>query len=97
MKKFIALLSNKNKSNFSVELLNAHVEYLKKLHQEGRLFLCGPFEDNDGALQILLASNLQEAEKLLWSDPFIQSKYYASFVLHELIEANETNDWLLTK
>jgi hypothetical protein len=29
------------------------------------------------------------------ADPFIRQGYYAAYELHELIEANEANHWLL--
>ena len=93
--KFVALLSDKEKGTLKESLLIQHVEHLKQLKKQGKLFICGPFKDNDGALQILLTKDKEEAESIVLSDPFIKNKYYRNFVIYELIEANEENDYLM--
>lgn len=95
MKKYIVLLSNKKRGTLQEELLLKHVDHLKALKEEGILFLCGPFQDNDGALQILLASTKEEVEKRVLEDPFIQYAYYQTYTISELIEANEENNYLM--
>mgnify|MGYP001291920772 FL=1 len=55
MKKFIVILSGKKAKSLKSDLLNAHVEHLRTLHKNGFLFLCGPFADNDGAIQTINA------------------------------------------
>jgi len=59
------------------------------------LFLCGPFKDDNGGLQILNANSYEEAEKYVLQDPFIAQKYYTRYTIHELIEANEGNNYLM--
>lgn len=90
--KFVALLSNKAKGTLQNSLL---IQHLKQLKKEGKLFICGPFEDNDGALQILFAKDKEEAESIVLSDPFIVNQYYRNFVIYQLIEANDENNYLM--
>lgn len=57
--------------------------------------LCGPFKDNDSAIQIIVADSQEEAEFIVNADPFIAHNYYQQYELKELIEANEGNNWLM--
>lgn len=95
MKTYLALLKHKARGQLTEELLLAHVAHLKQLKETHQLILCGPFADNDGAMQLLLAENITTADALLQQDPFIREKYYATYELLEWIEANETNNYLL--
>lgn len=95
-KKFVAVFKEKQKETLTKDLLNSHIDYLKKMENEGKLFICGPFKNNDGALQILISKNIKSARKLVESDPFIRNGYYNSYDIYELIEANENNNWLMT-
>lgn len=94
MNKFIAILSAKNTQKFTERLLQEHIDHLQKLHDQKLLVICGPFADDDSALQIVLAEDLAGAEQLLQQDPFIQQRYYQKIELRELIEANPGNNWL---
>lgn len=94
MLKFVALLSQKNTKLFTEELLQRHINHLQSLYDAGLLVLCGPFTDNDSAIQIIIAKNISEAERIVYQDPFIQSNYYNSVEVKELIEANPGNNWL---
>jgi uncharacterized protein YciI len=96
MTTFVALLKNKKAENLSPNLLDAHIAYLREQTGLGRVKLCGPFADNDGALQLIEAKDYPSAQSIIESDPFIKRGYYTSYELHELIEANESNNWLLT-
>ncbi|WP_417068488.1 YciI family protein [Niveibacterium terrae] len=95
MAKYVALLSGKKSHTLTEELLSAHVEHLRVQQSAGYLILCGPFRDNDGALQILETESREHAEAILKSDPFIAQRYYERYALSELIEANEANGWLM--
>jgi uncharacterized protein YciI len=55
--KYVAILRNKRSGTLTAALLEAHGAHLRKLTLEGRLLLCGPFRDNDGALQIIRAAS----------------------------------------
>ena len=72
-----------------------HAAHLCSLKQQGKLHLCGPFADDDGAFLLIEASSLQEAEAFAKKDPFIVDGYYADAEVHELIESNESNNWLM--
>ncbi|HWO75195.1 MAG TPA: YciI family protein [Bacillus sp. (in: firmicutes)] len=95
MKKFVVLLKNKKPHQLTAQLLNKHVDHLRTLDKMGKLFLCGPFEDNSAAIQIIVAENYEEAKQWVEKDPFVEEKYYQTYELNELIEANEQNNWLL--
>jgi hypothetical protein len=45
-------------------------------------------------MQILICDTVEEAINLVDSDPFIKEGYYATYKVHELIEANQENNWL---
>ncbi len=95
MNTYVALLMEKKQGTLDAELLKKHVAHLKDLESRGKLKLCGPFEDNEGALQVLLARNRREAERLVRADPFISEGYYGAYELRKLLEANEGNNWLM--
>lgn len=96
MPSFLALLSCKRRGELTDNLLQAHVAHLQSLTASGNLVLCGPFANNDGAMQVLRADSPEHARQLLEADPFIEESYYQDFELIELIEANQHNNWLLT-
>ncbi|MFD2444085.1 YciI family protein [Bacillus sp. CGMCC 1.16607] len=95
MQKYIAILKDKKKGELTRELLNKHVKHLQNLAKESNLFICGPFKDNDKAIQILICNTIDEAITLVESDPFIKEGYYGTYEVNELIEANENNNWLM--
>lgn len=94
MNKYITILKEKRKGTLKHDLLNEHVSHLRKLNKLRKLFLCGPFKNDDGALQIILAETKEKAIQIVEQDPFIREGYYQSFEIYELIEANEDNNWL---
>lgn len=58
----------------------AHLDWLKRLETEGKLFLAGPFTGVDGVstgggLFILRAASLAEAEALAAADPYNAGGY----------------------
>jgi len=93
--KFVIILKDKQKGSLTNELLEQHITHLRKLLKQGKLVICGPFKNDDAAIQILVAENEVEAHTLIKSDPFIKYKYYKSYDIFELIEANENNNWLM--
>ncbi|MDF0533273.1 YciI family protein [Shewanella sp. A32] len=92
---FLALFSDKKAESLTTELLQAHVNHLQSLSNRGVLRCCGPFANNQGAMQLLECSDRQTAEQLIKADPFIAAGYYKQFQLQEVIEANAANEWLL--
>lgn len=94
MKTFLVLLSEKQPHLLKDSLLKAHIEFLKKLRVDGYLPICGPFTDNKGAVLIIKADSLKQAEQMIKDDPFIIQKYYKKFIIHEFIPASDDNNWL---
>lgn len=94
-RKFVFILKSKNMERFNPELLKAHVEHLRRLVSSESLLTCGPFRDENQALQIIKADCKESAIKLFKTDPFISQKYYQDFEVHELLEADESNNWLM--
>jgi len=95
MKKFVVMLKDKKAGELTQELLFRHIEHLRKMNDAGKLFLCGPFNDNDKAMQIILCESLGEVINLVESDPFVIEGYYAAYEVNEWLEANEENNWLI--
>jgi uncharacterized protein YciI len=95
MIKFVALFVKNADILCSRELYIRHVEHLRKLKKKGRLLLCGPFKDNNEVIQILKADSYKEAEQYIHLDPFVSEGIFLRYVLHELNEATEENNYLL--
>ena len=95
MKKYVAILKDKNSDTIDPELIIRHVEHLKKTALNGQLFLCGPLLGHGGAMQIFVAESKDEAEKMLLSDPFLSEGFYTKYELYELLDANLENCFLL--
>lgn len=55
----------------SQKLMGAHIEYLGKLYDEGRLLMAGPFGVGEEGMLILKAASKEEALALLHGDPSI--------------------------
>jgi uncharacterized protein YciI len=91
--KFIALFEKSGKP-ISDDLMVRHIDHLRNLKKRDKLFLCGPFKDSNRVVQILLSGNYGEAEQLVLQDPFTSEGIFSTYTLHELIEANEENNYL---
>lgn len=89
---YVYLMQNRKPLN--EELVKSHVEHLKRLKDQGKLVLCGPFTDYPGGMVILLARDLDEATNIAKADPFIASGC-KSFEIRTLEPANEENNYLL--
>lgn len=68
------------------ELMQAHRAHLKRLADEGRLVLCGPFADKTGGMTIIRAGSLAEAEAVAARDPLVASG----------MEDWEVREWVVT-
>lgn len=93
--RFLAILSDKQSDRPSDALLLAHARHLRTQAALGHLILCGPFTDDDGAMQVLEVADAAAAQRLVEADPFVREGYYRRYVLHAFIDANEANDWLI--
>jgi uncharacterized protein YciI len=59
-----------NKSIYEQDLFE-HGYYMKRLLEEGKLLLAGPFTDNSGGQVILKAEDENEVKEILSHDPAI--------------------------
>ena len=94
MAKHVVILRDKRKGTLTKDLLSQHVEHLKVLSADGRLILCGPFAEDDGAFLLLEGDSREEVERLVRRDPFVAQGYYAGFEVHTLLESGPHNNWL---
>lgn len=95
MKKFIILLKDKQIETLNDDLWHAHVNHLKELKAKNILVICGPFTDSGRAMKIIKANHLEEAKRIANCDPFTKNGYFQNYEIHEFIEANEENNYLL--
>jgi uncharacterized protein YciI len=49
----------------------AHLDYLKKLGEEGKVFAKGRFSDGAGGLVIYKANTIEEVQLMVEGDPFV--------------------------
>ena len=89
------ILINRQK-DYTTDVINMHVEHLKRLDNNGQLVLCGPFKDYDGGVVIIKAESLEVAKMIAESDPFIIEKFSA-YELRTLELADKNNHYLLNK
>lgn len=58
-----------------------HRQYLRSLLESGKLFACGPFTDDSGALIVYEAESAEEAETILKGDPFHAAKIFLKWTI----------------
>ena len=95
MKTFVVFLKNKTCETLTNSLLTKHVHFLQNLQDTNRLISAGPFSDNKNAILLLRASDIQETNQIIQSDPFIKEHYYKAYEVHEFYEASAENHWLM--
>ena len=59
---YVYLMNNHKELTF--DIIQKHVDYLKKLDDEGKLVLCGPFADFPGEMVVFNANSREEAVRL---------------------------------
>ena len=89
------ILINRQK-DYSFELINMHVEHLKRLDESNQLVLCGPFTDFDGGIVIIRAESIEEAKIIAKSDPFI-AEGFSTYELRTLELADKDNHYQSNK
>jgi len=85
-------LINRNK-NYTFDVIKKHVEHLKKLENNNQLVLCGPFQDYDGGIVILISESIEDAKIIAESDPFITDGF-STYELRTLELSNKENNHL---
>ena len=101
MAKYVVIYEDERTDVLAHDLLKEHVEYLRDLSSQGIIFMCGPLKNNEGlygkGMLIFIANSQMEVERHVLNDPFIIQKRYASYLIYEWIEANESNNYLISK
>jgi uncharacterized protein len=69
--RFVILLEKVPGKDATRDTILRHVEHLRKLDQEGRLVLCGPFTDHPAGMVVVNARDRAEAEAIASADPFV--------------------------
>lgn len=95
MKNYIVLLKDRQPIALENDLLQMHTDYIKKLYTDGHLRICGPFIDNEGAFMVLKADTREKIEDFINDAPLIKYNYYASYEIHEFLEAQPSSQWLV--
>ncbi|MGQ3030895.1 MAG: YciI family protein [Ferrovibrionaceae bacterium] len=75
MPHFLVYLTSARPERMTPELIAAHVAWLNRLEEEGRLVICGPADDGT-AIIVLRAADLEEATRLAGEDPFEPARCY---------------------
>ena len=86
----------KTYNKINKEMVIKHVEYIKKLDNNGQLILCGPLKGYPGVagMIILKAASIEEAKAICKSEPFV-AEGYATYKLITLQVGNKENNYLL--
>ena len=76
--------------------VSRHVEHIRKLDDEGKIVLCGPFKGYPGVagMVVLRAESLEEADEICKTEPLV-TEGFATYKLSTLQVANRENNYLL--
>ncbi|WP_430882549.1 YciI family protein [Fusibacter sp. JL216-2] len=93
MKTYAIFLENTSKP-LTEQAINKHVQHLKDLDSKGILVLCGPFEDYPGGMVLVTCKDIESAQTIAKSDPFVSGDY-RTYTIRTLEVANKDNNYLL--
>lgn len=97
MEIYVSVLEKKeNYRKVTGAVVREHVEYLRQLDEEGKMYLCGASKGYPGVagMIFLYAENLKQAKELCKQEPM----YVHGFVKHNVstfCPANKENNYLL--
>jgi uncharacterized protein YciI len=82
MKTYVFVLLKSGSNNMEKgaardSIFSGHIKNIRRLADEGKLVIAGPFEDNDKSFRgifILNVKTIEEARELLKSDPAVHAK-----------------------
>ena len=79
-------------------MVEKHVDYIKKLDDNGQLALCGALKGYPGVagMIIMKVKSPEEAEAICKSEPFV-AEGYAKYKLIPFMVGNKENNYLLKK
>ena len=86
----------KTYNKINKEMVIKHVDYIRKLDNNGQLILCGPLKGYPGVagMIILSTASMEEAKAICESEPFV-AEGYATYKLITLQVGNKENNYLL--
>ncbi|MBK9294793.1 MAG: hypothetical protein IPM57_10195 [Oligoflexia bacterium] len=90
---YVILLNKIQNKKTTQEVIKQHIKHLKKLDQEGRLVLCGPFTDDPSGMVVIKAADKFEANTIAQSDPFV-IEGVRSYKIRTWQIANAENNYL---
>jgi len=91
---FLVRLGGAQPEVMTTALVEAHVAWLRSLHEAGQLVLCGPCADGTAVI-VLRCATQEEAERLAASDPFAAAEAYRDRTVVAFRMATSENDFLL--
>jgi uncharacterized protein YciI len=74
MPEYVVISTLRERRESLIPFREAHLSYMAKLKQEGKLRLAGRFTDGQGGLYILIANSIEEAKALAEADPYHSNK-----------------------
>ena len=86
----------KTYNKINKEMVIKHVDYIRKLDDDGKIILCGATKGYPGVagMVILKVESHEEAEAICKSEPFA-NEGYATYKLFSLQVGNKENNYLL--
>ena len=86
----------KTYNRINKEMVIKHVDYIKKLDNNGKLEICGALRKmpSIAGMIILKVESYEEAEEICKSEPFV-AEGYATYKLGALQVGNKDNNYLL--
>lgn len=99
MEKWLYVMTIKKGKTFNKvtkAVIIRHVENLRKLDEEGKIELCGPFKGYPGVagMVIFKTATYEEADEFCKQEPLV-AEGFASYVLASLQVADRDNNYLL--
>ncbi len=83
MAKFVVELVYGDDTDHRLEVRPAHREYCRQLAERGTLLAAGPYTDNEGALLVYEAADLEELNQVLAADPYTEADVIAKTTVRE--------------
>jgi len=86
----------KTYNKINKEMVIKHVDFIRKLDDDGKMALCGAFKGYPGVAGMIALMNIsrEEAEVICQSEPFVAGGY-ATYKLRELHAGTRENNYLL--
>ena len=92
----MTIKKGKSYNKVTKAVITRHVENLKRLDEDGKIELCGPFKGYPGVagMVIFKTQSYEEAEALCKQEPLV-AEGYATYILASLQVADKENTYLL--